>query len=284
MTCRASGFCAEEGVTREGRASADSQRARRGAPARGLIAGAAVWLAAAGVPAAAQDHTEYEPADIAYGQAVYARECAVCHAEDGAGIAGVDLRNGPLRRGATDRGLRQVIRLGIPDSGMLAFDFDAAEMAGIVAYLRNMNYEADAVALGDAVRGRAVFEGAGDCLRCHRVGAEGPRLAVDLTSIGARRAASALRRTLLDPSGTMRPIDRPVTLVTADGETVTGRRLNEDTYTVQVIDEAGRLRSFDKADLRRFDLSAESPMPAYGDRLAPEELADLLAYLMSLKG
>ena len=253
--------------------------------ARRLVVGTAVWLAGAfGSPAGAQDHTEYEPADIAYGQTVYARECAVCHAEDGAGIAGVDLRTGPLRRGATDRGLRQVIRVGIPESGMLAFDFDAAEMAGIVAYLRNMTYEADAIALGDAARGRAVFEAAGDCLRCHRVGAEGPRLGVDLTSIGARRAASALRRTLLDPTGTMRPIDRPVTLVTADGATVIGRRLNEDTYTVQIIDDAGRLRSFDKADLQRFDLAAMSPMPAYGDRLAPEELADLLAYLMSLKG
>ena len=60
-----------------------------------------------------------------------------------------------------DRGLRQVIRLGIPESGMLAFDFDAAEMTGIVAYLRNMNYEADAVALGDPARGRAVFTGRG---------------------------------------------------------------------------------------------------------------------------
>ena len=82
--------------------------------ARRLATGAAMWLAAAAAPAGAQDHTDYEPADIAYGQTVYARECAVCHAEDGAGIAGVDLRNGPLRRGATDRNLRQVIRLGIP--------------------------------------------------------------------------------------------------------------------------------------------------------------------------
>ena len=252
--------------------------------ARGLAAGAAVWLAAAGGTAGAQDHTEYEPADIAYGQTVYATECAVCHGEDGAGVAGVDLRSGPLRRAATDRGLAQVIRNGIPDTGMLAFDFDTAEMAGIVAYVRNMNYEADAIALGDPARGRAVFEGAGECLRCHRVGGEGPRVSVDLTSIGARRPPSALRRTLLDPTGTMRPIDRPVTLVTADGATVSGRRLNEDTYTVQIIDDAGRLRSFDKADLRQFDLAAESPMPAYGDRLGPEELADLLAYLVSLKG
>jgi len=147
MTRREPGTCPVESLARAGRASADLQRARPAAHARRLVAGAAVWLAA-GLPAGAQDHADYEPADIAYGQTVYARECAVCHAEDGAGIAGVDLRNGPLRRGSTDRGLRQVIRLGIPESGMLAFDFDAAEMTGIVAYLRNMNYEADAPALG----------------------------------------------------------------------------------------------------------------------------------------
>ena len=191
---------------------------------------------------------------------------------------------GPLRRATSDRELRQIVRTGIPGTGMLAFDFDTAEMAGIVAYVRNMNYEADADTLGDPMRGRAVFAGAGDCLRWHRVHGDGPRVAVDLTSIGARRPPSALRRTLLDPTGTMRPIDRPVTLVTADGTTVTGRRLNEDTYTVQIIDADGRLRSFDKSDLRRFDVAVESPMPAYGDRLAPEELADLLAYLVSLKG
>ena len=252
--------------------------------ARCLVAGAAVAVAVGGSSARAQDHTAYEPADIAYGQTVYRTECAVCHAEDGAGVAGVDLRNGPLRRATSDRELRQIVRTGIPGTGMLAFDFDTAEMAGIVAYVRNMNYEADADTLGDPMRGRAVFAGAGDCLRCHRVNGDGPRVAVDLTSIGARRPPSALRRTLLDPTGTMRPIDRPVTLVTADGTTVTGRRLNEDTYTVQIIDADGRLRSFDKSDLRRFDVAVESPMPAYGDRLAPEELADLLAYLVSLKG
>jgi putative heme-binding domain-containing protein len=249
-----------------------------------LIAGVAVWLVAAASPAPAQDHTEYDPADIVYGRSVYERECTACHAEDGAGVAGVNLRSGPLRRASSDRQLSQLISNGIPDTGMLAFDLDTSEMAGIIAYVRNMNYEGDEVELGDPARGQAVFEGAGDCLQCHRLSGEGSRAGVDLTSIGARRPPSALRRTLLDPTGTMRPIDRPVTLVTADGTTVTGRRLNEDTYTVQIIDADGRLRSFDKSDLRRFDVAVESPMPAYGDRLAPEELADLLAYLVSLKG
>jgi uncharacterized protein YcbX len=116
------------------------------------------------------------------------------------------------------------------------------------------------------------------------VGGEGPRLSVDLTSIGARRAASALRRTLLDPSGTMRPIDRPVTLVTADGETVTGRRLNEDTYTVQLIDENERLVSLVKDDLSEYTVITTSPMPSYAETLTEQERADVLAFLLTLKG
>ena len=232
----------------------------------------------------AQDHTEYEPADIEYGRTVYLEQCAVCHGEGGAAVAGVDLRGGPLRRAALDRELIQVIRNGIPGTGMLAVDLDTAEMTGIVAYLRNMTYEVGVATLGDAARGRAIFEGAGDCLSCHRLQGRGLRTGPDLTRVGAQRPLSALRRSLLDPTGTMRPIDRPVELVTADGARITGRRLNEDTYTVQILDDEARLRSFDKADLRDFRVIEQSPMPAYGDRLEPEELADLLAYLVSLKG
>ena len=250
---------------------------------QGMV-GAAICLAVSAVAASAQDHVEHDPADIEYGLAVYLAECASCHGETGDAVAGVDLRSGQLRRGATDRDLIGVIRNGIPGTGMLAFELDAAEMAGIVAYLRNMTYEADAVTLGDAARGRAIFEGRGACLDCHRVGGRGPRAATDLTAVGAGRAPSALRRSLLDPTGTMRPIDRPVELVTADGERVTGRRLNEDTYTVQILDDDARLRSFDKADLRELRVLTASPMPAYGDRLDADELADLLAYLVSLKG
>ena len=251
---------------------------------RRLFVGAALCLIAGIGQGQAQDHTQYEPADIEYGLSVYLEQCAACHGEAGDGVAGVDLRSGRLRRAALDRELIQLIRSGIPGTGMLAFDLDTAEMTGIVAYLRNMTYEIDAATLGDAARGRVIFEGAGDCLSCHRLQGRGLRNGPDLTRIGAVRPLSALRRSLLDPTGTMRPIDRPVELVTADGTRVTGRRLNEDTYTVQILDDEARLRSFDKADLRELRVIERSPMPAYGDRLDPAELADVLAYLVSLKG
>ena len=53
---------------------------------------------------------------------------------------------------------------------------------------------------------------------------------------------------------------------------------------MQILDDDARLRSFDKADLREFRVLEQSPMPAYGDRFDAAALADLLAYLVSLKG
>lgn len=233
----------------------------------------------------AQEHDgQYEQADIEYGLVVYRAECTTCHGETGDGVPNVDLRSGRLRQAATDRELRRLIRDGIPGTAMPPFSLDPAESVAIVAYLRNMNFEADAVALGDRERGQILFAGKGECATCHRVNGTGPRVAPELTTIGAVRAPGALQRSLLDPTGSMRPINRPVVLVTQDGERVAGRRLNEDTYTVQLIDEHERLLSLDKADLQEYTILTESPMPSYADRLNAQELADLLAYLVSLKG
>ena len=82
----------------------------------------------------------------------------------------------------------------------------------------------------------------------------------------------------------MLPLNRPLRAVTRGGEVITGRRLNEDTYTVQIFDERERLVSLDKADLRELTVLAASPMPSYAETLNEAELADLLAYLVTLKG
>ena len=240
--------------------------------------------AAPGNPAAALPSV-YTPADIAYGGRLYDAQCTTCHGANGDGVGGVDLRSGKFRNGATDQDLVRVIMNGIPGTGMQAFKLDSAEITGIIAFLRNMNaFDRGSVKTGDVGRGRMTFEGKGGCARCHRVGSAGSRVAADLSVICATRSAGSLLRSVTDPTSQMMPINRPVRAVTKDGKVVNGRRLNEDTYTVQLIDEQEKLISLTKADLREYTILTASPMPSYKDRLSETELADVVAYLLSLKG
>jgi putative heme-binding domain-containing protein len=252
----------------------------------------AVFLFLVEVPSVAAAQTsaqahpgEYAPADIAYGARLYDAQCTTCHGANGDGVGGIDLRSGKFRNAVTDQDLVRVITTGVPGTGMQAFRFDASEIAGIIAYLRNMNgFDRGSVKAGDAERGRAVVEGKGACARCHRVGTQGSRVGPDLSDVGATRSAGSLLRSLSDPTSQMMPINRPVRAVTADGKVVNGRRLNEDTYSVQLIDDQERLVSLVKADLREYTILTASPMPSYKDRLTQDEMADVVAYLLSLKG
>jgi putative heme-binding domain-containing protein len=250
----------------------------------GLVLAASPRAAAAQASAAAHPG-EYAPADIAYGSRLYDAQCTTCHGANGDGVGGVDLKSGRFRNAVTDQDLVRVITTGIQGTGMQAFKFDASEIAGIIAYLRNMNsFDRGSVKAGDEGRGRAVVEGKGGCARCHRVGAQGSRVAPDLSDIGAARSAGSLLRSLTDPSSQMMPINRPVRAITRDGRVVNGRRLNEDTYTVQLLDDQEKLVSLVKSDLREYTILTASPMPSYRSTLTADELTDVVAYLLSLKG
>jgi putative heme-binding domain-containing protein len=244
------------------------------------------WLAVTCATGAAQvqDH-QYSREAIEIGSRLYVRECALCHGPNGDEVDGVDLRRGRFVRVLSDQDIRDLITAGIPDAGMPGIELRASELDGLVAFIR-AGFDATGVAVrvGDAGRGRLLFEGKAECSTCHRVHGRGPRLAPDLSDIGAIRTPAALQRALLDPTGSMMPINRPARAVTRDGRTIRGRRLNEDTYTVQLIDEMERLVSLDKADLVALELADTSPMPSVADRLSGDELADIVAYLLSLRG
>jgi mono/diheme cytochrome c family protein len=71
-------------------------------------------------------------------------------------------------------------------------------------------------------------------------------------------------------------------VVTRSGETIRGTALNQDTYTVQMRDANGNLRGFVKADLKESGYVA-SPMPSFKEKLTPQEVADVVSYLISLR-
>jgi putative heme-binding domain-containing protein len=234
----------------------------------------------------AQDHPgQYSAIDIETGSRLYAGQCALCHGATGDAVAGADLRRGQFRRAVSDEDIARVITMGLPDAGMPGFKLQPSEIDGLIAFIRaGFDVGGTAVRVGHVGRGQAVFEGKGGCTACHRVNGSGPRVAPDLSEIGATRTPSALQRSLVDPTSAMLPINRPVRAVTRDGRTIRGRRLNEDTFTVQLIDEQERLVSLAKADLREYELAKVSPMPSMAGKLTADEQADLVAYLLSLKG
>jgi len=249
-----------------------------------LVAAVVVF---AGQPLAvgAQTDHSYTSQDIQLGAGLYTAQCATCHGATGDTVAGVNLRRGQFRKPMSDDDIRQTITRGVPDAGMPPFTFQPSELTGLVAYIRaGFDVANVPVRIGDAVRGRALFEGKGQCGACHRVAGKGPRTAPDLSDIGSQRNPQQLARSLTDPSSQMMPINRPVEIVMKDGQTIKGRRLNEDTYTVQIIDDQERLLSLDKSDIRTLDVSKTSTMPAASKTLTPDEVADLLGYLVTLKG
>jgi len=228
------------------------------------------------------DHT-YSSTAIATGYNVYMQNCALCHGIEGNWIEGIDLSRSQFRTVVTDHDLMEVVRTGAGDGRMPSFDLTDQQLDGLIAFIRiGFDPEGTPVSIGDAEQGRALFNGKGGCNSCHRVKGVGPRTAPDLSDIGLLRMPAVLQRTLVDPQAALMPINRPVTVVTRDNETITGRRLNEDTYTVQLIDSQEQLRSLRKADLKLYEVS---PNPIHQPTtLSSEEVADLVAYLMSLRG
>jgi putative heme-binding domain-containing protein len=236
---------------------------------------------AGAVPALAQHATAF---DVEDGRRVYQASCANCHGPDGNLIAGMDFGRGTYRRAYSDDELAALIVAGIPSTPMPPNPTMSREQAlRVVDYLRAMGAGRETTGDGDARRGRALFEGKGECRDCHAVRGEGSRVGPDLTRIGLVRRAGELERSLLEPEAEVQPENRFYKVSPKNGPPVVGRLLNRDTFTVQLIDLDERLRSFQIADLREHGFDA-TPMPSARDKLSMQEIADVVSYLSSLRG
>ena len=241
----------------------------------------ALVLVLAPTAALAQHETA---ADVQDGGRAFRAQCANCHGPDGDLVAGIDLGRGQFRRPFTDAELIGIIRNGIPNTPMPRSNMTEAQAAQVVAYLRSTAASrGNSVARGDAARGKSLFEGKGGCARCHRVGGVGAGIGPDLGTIGRLRRAVEMEQSLLDPHAEVLAANRFYRVVTKDGATITGKLLNHDTFTVQLLDQQERLRSFSKSTLREHGF-APTPMPSYRDKLTSQEVADVVSYLVTLRG
>jgi putative heme-binding domain-containing protein len=140
------------------------------------------------------------------------------------------------------------------------------------------------VPAGNAAAGSAIVAGQGKCLTCHRIQTTGARYGPDLTDIGVIRTPDQLKTALVDPDAEILPENRFYRVVTRDGLTIVGRLLNHDTFQVLMRDQKDQLRSFQKSEVREHGFVEGSAMPSYRTTLSPQELADVVAYLSTLKG
>jgi putative heme-binding domain-containing protein len=244
------------------------------------------FIAAAGVmaaPAFAQAPLPAAGPPPPDGAQLYADNCSQCHGDAGDNVSNVDLMHGRFRRGTTDAELAGIVLRGIQGTDMPPHSFSEAQAVAVVQYLRAAA-DRSASTAGNASNGKTVFNGIGACTSCHRVQDLGARLGPDLTEIGRLRHSDELQRSILDPDASIVPANRFVRLVTRDGTTMTGRLLNHDTFTVQILDSKEQLVSEQMSNVREFTFIDKSPMPSYRNKLSSQELADLVSYLVSLKG
>lgn len=241
-------------------------------------------LALASGPLLAQQRGA-SPATVEEGSRLYQANCAACHGADGDSVPGIDFHLGQFHRISSDEDLLRVITNGVEGTAMPPTSLTSQQVSAVARYVRSLlNASARSAGSGDPRRGQAVFGGKGGCPSCHRVKDKGSRVGPDLAGIGALRPVSELERSLLEPDAVVLPQNRFVRAVTREGVTITGRRLNEDTLTVQLIDSNERLVSLSKAGLREYTILKTSPMPSYRGKLSSQELADLISYLLTLRG
>jgi putative heme-binding domain-containing protein len=135
---------------------------------------------------------------------------------------------------------------------------------------------------GDTAKGKTLVESSG-CMNCHRIGEQGSHLGPNLTDIGTRRDAARLATSITDPDAEVLPENRFVNVILKDGTSVRGRLLNHDALSVQLIDSKEQLRSFQLSQMRNYTILEKGLMPPQ-TKLSKQDVADIVSYLLTLKG
>jgi len=227
----------------------------------------------------------------AAGKKLFEATCVRCHGMDGSGLTGPSLKRARLIHAPDETSFISVVEGGIAGTGMpsnWAFtDDDCKQLYAYVSYIKNQGKETPP---GDSTEGKLVYVKSG-CANCHMMNGEGNSIGPDLSEIGASRNPAYLRQALIDPGAALpesTDLDNgygfslylPVKISTLDGREISGLRINEDTYTIQLKDAGNNYYSFNKDQLKSIDkLYGQSLMPSFKTTLTGKEIEDLVAYL-----
>ena len=228
--------------------------------------------------------------------------CALCHGLGARGGGrGPDLTRAQKKHVHSDAEMFQVISAGIPGTAMPANGTNGQgvgmtdeEIWQIVAYIRSVEVKPPAKSIGNPDHGKELFFGDANCSLCHMVNGKGGRLGPDLSAVGGSRTHDAIVESVRNPSrklawGLTEPTKEfaqeyeTVTVVTAEGKKIKGVALNEDNFTVQIMDADEQIHLLQKDKLQSFEKTRESMMPKYDRALLPDKsLEDIYTYLFSV--
>ena len=262
----------------------------------------ATLLGAIAYTAQAQNPLANDPKAAKAGEYEFRINCALCHGLGARGGGrGPDLTRAVKKHTHNDAEMFQVISNGISGTAMPANGTNGQgvgmtdeEIWQIITYIRSQEVKAPANATGNAAHGKELFFGDANCSLCHMVESKGGRLGPELTGIGGSRTRESIIDSVRNPSRRLAwgltestkefPQEyESVTVVTADGKQIKGVALNEDSFSVQIIDAGEHIHLLDKSTLHSFQKSRESAMPKYEtDTLSDKELEDIVAYLISV--
>jgi len=235
------------------------------------------------------------------GESQFRANCAFCHGLGARGGGrGPDLTSAQKHHGNTDTEMFHNVHDGIPGTAMAAateggigVGMSDEEIWQVITYIRSVEKKASAAETGNATRGKELFYGSAACGTCHMINGKGGRLGPDLSSTGASRSVEYLTESLRSPSKRLaKGISQPLkdfaqeyetaTVVTSDGTKLQGVVLDEDSFTVQMLDTREQLHAFEKTKLRSYEKTRESLMPAYDAKALPDkDLKDLIAFLLA---
>ena len=254
-----------------------------------------LWAQAPAAPISDQARNPFagDATAISKGAVLFRQECVYCHGVGGrGGMRGPDLTTGSWIHGGADADLVRTITDGVPGTAMPPNNLKTDEIWQLVSYLRTVQ-QPPAAPVGDQARGEALFFGTARCSTCHIVNGRGGRLGPELSTVGSSRSRAYLVESIRQPAkqltqnrafgGDGLKYDT-VTVVTADGRTIVGVPMNEDTFTLQLMDQSERIHSVDKKTAKSIRHENRSLMPAYDtSRLPDADLDNLVAYLQSLR-
>jgi cytochrome c oxidase cbb3-type subunit III len=264
---------------------------------------AAVLFFLAAIPARAQDENPLakDPNAAKLGEFEFRANCAFCHGLGARGGGrGPDLTRAQKKHGNSDADLFRTINEGVPGTAMpqngatqQGVGMTEEEIWQVIAYIRSVQVKTPAQPAGNVVRGKELFAGSAACATCHMIQGKGGRLGPDLTATGSARSMEYIVDSVRNPSRrlaqgiseAMKEFSQEyetVTVVDARGQKFQGVVLNEDNFTLQMLDTREQLHLFEKGNVRSVEKSRESLMPKYDEKMLPDkDLQDIVAYLLS---